>query len=86
MEASPPKEVQFVLEPIVERPRLHDDPLGTIYRAKSFDAVYKQDFLFFSTSKILSPSATKLLYLITPKRKTYNINLQLGYIWGVDQI
>lgn len=66
--AGPPRdyifsnESKFSLEPIVDGPRPGNDPLNTIYRAKNLDAAYEEDFLFSATPKILSPSATKLLY------------------------
>jgi hypothetical protein len=66
--APPPEDIIFSdeasleLERLVDGPRHDTDPLKNIYRVKNLRALYRRDFLFRATPRILPPSATKLLY------------------------
>lgn len=68
MNAPPPTDIIFSdeaalgLERVVDGPRPETDPLKNLYRAKNLKALYEKDLLFMATPRMLSPSATKLLY------------------------
>ena len=56
------------LEPLVDGPCQHKNPLRNVYRAKNLKAFYAKRLLFMATPRILPPSATKLLYATRMER------------------